>query len=345
MSVHPLPKIVVLNGTCLDVVERHRAAVESRGVALVAEQRFRQFGATETAAAVREADAVILPAQSGRWLPDPAMMRASERLLCCSFAASGYDAFPVDAATGEGIVVTNAPVFEAAEAVADLTIGLMLAVARQIPHHHQLIVQGKSYRDTSVSLAGATVGIIGLGNIGRAVARRLIGFGARIVSSTSHPDADFVRQHRVELLSKEETLRQSDFVTLHVRLDESTRNMIGAKELGLMKPSAILINTARQTLVDEAALEAAVVAGRIGGAGLDDPPSRQDSPLLHRPNVVFMPHLGSRVIESVNAVFLSAVESCIAIFDGSRPKWVVNPQVYDTPLRRSPWARESRGET
>jgi len=122
-------------------------------------------------------------------------------------------------------------------------------------------------------------------------------------------------------------------VSLHVRLDASTPGMIGPRELALMKPTAILINAARQQLVDEAALAEAILGGRIAGAGLDDPPSRPDTPLRGHPGVVFAPHHGNRAIEGVHAVFRGAVDNAVAVLAGCRPESVVNSLVYSKPFR------------
>ena len=152
------------------------------------------------------------------------------------------------------------------------------------------------------------------------------------------PDHAFVREHGIAVVPLERLLAESDFVTLHVRLDPQTEGMIGRREIDAMKPSAFLINTARARLVDEQALTEAIVAGRIAGAGLDDPPADRQSPLLGLPNVVFTPHLGNRAIEGVHAVFRCAVDNALAVLAGERPAFVVNPEVYESsvyPLRVS----------
>jgi D-3-phosphoglycerate dehydrogenase len=128
-------------------------------------------------------------------------------------------------------------------------------------------------------------------------------------------------------------LRQSDFISLHVRLNEQTRNMIGSRELGLMKRNAYLINAARKELVDEEAIVAAILGGQIAGAALDDPPGPAAKKLFGLPNVVFTPHLGNRAIEGVHAVFRAALESAIAVLNSQRPAFVVNAAVYDRRVR------------
>lgn len=334
------PRLLILNPTCLDVVDDHRRWIEEAGVELLADQSNRHLNAGAALALLKEADGVILPA-AARTLPQPQDMLACPHLLVCSIAASGYEWLDVAAATRAGIVVAFAPGHEGAEVVADMAWGLMLAVARQIPHHHQLICAGDHTRGMGFSVFGKTLGIIGLGNIGRAVARRAKGFDMKVVATEVRPDEQFVRDHKIELLPLEDLLRRSDFVSLHLRLDETTQHIIGRQQLGLMKPTAVLINTARRELVDEAALAEAIISARLAGAGLDDPPGALGKRLLGLPNVVFTPHLGNRAIEGVNGVFRMAVQNCLNVFRGERPQSVVNAEVYEGAIRRPRWKQTS----
>ena len=326
------PRLAVLNGTCLDVIEDFRDWIEAQDVELVAKPSYRALDSTGIAGICREVDAVILPA-SVRSHPLAEHMAAAPRLLVCSIAASGFEWLDVEAATKHGIIVTFAPGREGAEVVADMAWGLMLAVARQIPYHNQLLMRGDGTRGMGSSVFGKTLGIVGLGNIGKCVARRARGFDVRVIATEPYPDEAFVREQGVRLVPLEELLAESDFVSLHMRLDEKTRHLIGAPQLARMKPTAILINTARHELVDEAALVSAIEAKQIGGAGLDDPPGEAAKKLLGRFNVVFTPHLGNRAIEGVRGVFKTALENCFAVFRGERPQFVVNPRVYETGTR------------
>jgi phosphoglycerate dehydrogenase-like enzyme len=211
----------------------------------------------------------------------------------------------------------------------------MLAVARQIPFHHQAIQEGRPDRGIGVSVWRKTLGIVGLGNIGKAVARRASGFEMRILATTRHPDEGFNRRYGIEVAALDRLLKESDFVSLHLRLNAETSGLIGERELALLKPSAILVNTARQQLVDEAALTKALLENRLAGAGLDDPPSLPQSPLLGLPNVVCSPHLGNRALEGMRAVFQAAVQDAVAVLNGRRPKYLLNPEVYDSPALRA----------
>jgi D-3-phosphoglycerate dehydrogenase / 2-oxoglutarate reductase len=322
------PRLVILNPTCLEVLEAHRAHLNQSGLDWVADPAFASLRPGDADAAMDGADALILPAAVRR-LPSAEQMQRHSSLRILSIAASGYDWLDVDAATARGIVVTFAPIREGVEVVADMTFGLMLAVARQIPYYHHQICAGNYERGMGVSLWGKTLGIVGLGRIGKAIARRAAGFDMRVLAVEPAPDAGFVAQAGIRVVDLPTLLRESDYVSLHVRLDRQTAGMIGPAELALMKPSAIIINAARQQLIDENALADAIVRGRLAGAGLDDPPTRRDSSLCGLPNVVFAPHNGNRAIEGVHAVFRCAIDNAVDVLNGRRPELVVNPKVYE----------------
>lgn len=332
------PRILILNATCLDVVETHRSWLDSLNAEFVYDSSFRTLTPQQADDILADADGLILPA-AVRALPSREQMEKHARLKVLSLAASGYDWLDVSAATDLGIAVPFAPVAEGAEVVADMTFALLLAVVRQVPYHHHLLQTGRYERGMGVSLWRKTLGIVGLGNIGRAVARRAKGFDMNLLAVEPAPDATFVQTYGVKLTSLDELLRDSDFVSLHVRLNESTRNLIGPRELARMKPSAFLINTARQELVDEQALTEALLAGRLAGAALDDPPQQKNSPLLTLPNFVCVPHLGNRAIEGVTAVFQTAVRNAVDVLHGRRPALLVNPRVYDLPEHQQRFAK------
>jgi phosphoglycerate dehydrogenase-like enzyme len=324
--------LAVLNATCLDVVESQRQWIESLGVKLLAEQSFRSADRARLKDILRDVDAIILPA-SVRAAPSDQEMADAPRLKVCAIAASGYEWLDVTAATRHGIVVTYAPGGEGAEVVADLTWGLLLAATRQIVHHHNLLSRGDGTRGMGTGVSGKTLGIVGIGAIGKEVALRAKGFRMNVLAHDPYADRAFTEAHNIKLVPMEQLLCESDFVTLHVRLTEETRNMISAPQLGMMKKNAFIINAARQELIDEQALADAIVSGHLGGAGLDDPPGEAGKKLFGHPGVVFTTHLGNRALEGVIAVFRSAVESAVAVLRGQRPKFVVNPKVYDGDLR------------
>lgn len=318
------PRVLVLNGTCLDVAEAYPECLISEDIEIVADPSFRTLDAARLEAVLSGAHGVILPASTSLQAKH---MEAAKSLRVISIAASGYEWLDLASATRCGIAVTHAPVREGAEAVADMTLALMLAVARQLPFHYQKICLGRPERRMTSSLWGKTLGIVGLGNIGKAVARRARGFDMPLLAFTPHPDPQLLRQQGIQAVALEELLRRADFVSLHARLHAETQGMIGARELGWMKPTAFLINTARQQLVDEEALARALLSGRIAGAAMDDPPANPSSPLPGLPNFVCTPHLGNRVLDAARAVFLCALENARAVLRGRRPPYLLNPQI------------------
>jgi glyoxylate reductase len=177
---------------------------------------------------------------------------------------------------------------------------------------------------------GATLGIVGLGAIGVAVARRAVGFGMRVLYTSRTRKPDIERDLGVEWRDLDGLLGESDFVSLHVSLGAQTRGLVGERELALMKPTAYLVNTSRGGVVDQDALVEALRAGRLAGAGLDvaaTEPVQPEDALLSAPNLVITPHVGSATIETRTKMADLAVENLIAFFEGRRPRHCVNPEV------------------
>ena len=318
------PRVLLLNATCLDVIRSHRDWLCDLPIDIIAEPTYRNVKEENLESLLADADGIIIPAA----VPiRPEVMRAAPGLRVVSFAASGYDSLDVDAATKLGIVVTNVVVEEGSEVVADMAWGLMLAVGRQIPLHDRQIRAGNLDRGMGVTPWRKTLGIVGLGHIGRAVARRAAGFDMQLLATEPYPDRHFVERYHIELVELEELLARSDFVSLHTRLNEATQGMIGYAQLKQMKPSAFLINTARRELVHENDLDQALSENCLAGAGLDDPPADPQSPLLQRENVVFTTHLGNRARVGVDAVFRSAVQNAGDVLSGQECPSIVNPEV------------------
>ncbi len=255
---------------------------------------------------------------------DAALMDAAgPQLKVISQMAVGYDNVDVTAAQARGIPVGNTPGV-LTEATADLTFALLLAAARRIVESADYVRSGK-WRTwgpktlLGVELNGTTLGIIGLGRIGKAVARRAQGFDMRLLAysrSLTQADAATVNARAVSL---EELLRESDFVSLHTPLTPDTRHFINRERLAQMKPTAILINVARGPVVVQTALYEALVNGVIGGAALDvtDPePMLADDPLLKLPNVTIVPHIGSATVWTRDQMALMAADNLIAGLKG-----------------------------
>lgn len=244
----------------------------------------------------------------------------------------GYDAVDVDACTRRGVYVTITT-RALNEAVADLTLGLIIGVARHL-------VQADRYARTEwttdprgfpygVDLQQKTLGIVGLGRIGFQVAKRAHAFDMKLLYTDIVPRPEAESVFGAKRVSLDELLQESDFVSLHVSLNEHTRGLIGQRELGLMKPTAYLINTSRGAVIDQKALVEALQTGQIKGAGLDvfDPePAPPDDPIFTLPNVIVTPHLASGTVETRRRMGLSSVNEVLRIFRGERPEGVVPEQ-------------------
>jgi D-3-phosphoglycerate dehydrogenase len=218
---------------------------------------------------------------------------------------SGLDNVDLDAAAARGVTVAATPGANA-RSVAELTIALLLALARHVVAHDRLVRGGAWTRRISIELEGKRLGIVGYGAIGRLVGRLAGGLGMLVVAHDP-----FVEEADVELVPLDELLCSSDAVSLHLPLDERTSGLIGARELALMRPGAVLVNTARGGLVDEAALADALRSGRLGGAAFDcfaEEPLSPESPLLALDSFVASPHAGAATQDAARRTALQAVE-------------------------------------
>ena len=258
------------------------------------------------------------------------VIQAADRLKVISRYGSGVDRIDLAEATRKGVVVTNTPGANAV-AVAEFTIGLMLALARDLCEANQAAHRGHWPRFTGINLRGKTVGLVGLGFVGREVAQRLQNFGCRLLATDPAIDPGAARAIGVQTVSLDELLSESDFVSLHLPASAATAGMINRGTLSRMKPGAFLVNTARGELVDEAALTEALAAGRLSGAALDvfskEPPGK-DHALLQFPHVILTPHISARADDAMNQMGWMAMQDCLAVLSGERPLHVVNADVY-----------------
>ncbi len=257
------------------------------------------------------------------------VLAAHPRLRVIARVGVGYDAVDVEAATRQGIAVCIAPGTNQGS-VAEHTFALLLALTRQLVPQHLGVKAGAWPRGTTVPLRGQTIGVAGLGRIGKAVASRALAFEMNVIAHDPFPDTTWAAQHGIPLVSFEELLRRSDVVTLHMPAMPQTARIINARTLALMKPTAFLINTSRGAVVDEAALYEALKAGRLAGAGLDvfekEPPG--DNPLLRLDNVVLTPHTAGGDWRSRDEMALSAAQAIVSLYRGEWPaEKVVNPEV------------------
>jgi glyoxylate reductase len=290
----------------------------------------RRLAPAELGAALQDADGLICLLTDT--IDEPLLARGP-RLRVVANVAVGYNNIDVAAATRRRIVVTNTPGV-LTETTADFTWALLLATARRVAEADAYTRAGR-FTEWGLMLLlggdvhGKTLGILGLGRIGRAVARRARGFGMRLLYHDAARDEAAERELGVRYVDKATVLREADFVTLHVPLLPETRHYIGERELRLMKPTAYLVNAARGPVVHEAALVRALKAGWIAGAGLDvyeDEPT-VDPGLLECPNAVLAPHIASASRETRLRMATMAVENALAVLAGRRPANPVNPDV------------------
>lgn len=249
---------------------------------------------------------------------DRAALAGADRLKVIARYGAGVDRVDLDAARERGIVVTNTPGANTVS-VAELAIGLMLAAARSIPQANAATKQGEWPRLSGVSLEGHTVGLVGFGAIGRAVARRLQGFDCTVLAYDPFPNVEAAQALNVALLPLEELLPRADFVSLHLPAMAETRGMVDAEFLSRMKAGAILVNTARGEIINEGDLLAALQNGRLRGAALDafaDEPPGADNPLLQLPQVIATPHTGAHTDGATNAMGRGALRNLLAVLRG-----------------------------
>lgn len=254
------------------------------------------------------------------------VIRSAPKLRIIARYGAGVDRVDLEAAARAGVVVTNTPVANS-DSVADLAVGLMLAVARRIPLADSSVRGGRWENMYGISLFGKTVGLVGLGRIGGRVARRVKGFDCRVLVHDPPLKPEVADRAGVELVSLEELLRSADFVSLHLPATDQTRGLIGARQLAQMKSTAVLINTARGELVDQPALLDALRQGTIHGAGLDAHAQEPPHPAQYQclDNVVLTPHMGAYTQEALVNMATGSVENLCAFFEGREPPDVVVP--------------------
>lgn len=258
---------------------------------------------------------------------------AGPALRVVSTMSVGYDHIDVAACAARGIAVGNTPGVLTAT-TADLTVALLLATARRLPEAINAVKQGEwpDWRPewmTGLDVTGSTVGIVGLGRIGAAVAKRLTGFDCRLIYTGPRPKPELADPLGAEYVGMDELLAQSDFVSIHAPLNADTEHLFGANAFHKMKPTAVLINTSRGGTVDQDALYSALAEGQIGAAGLDvttPEPLPSNHPLLSLPNCVILPHIGSASIATRRKMALMAADNLLAGVAGKPlPNKVVYP--------------------
>jgi D-3-phosphoglycerate dehydrogenase len=248
----------------------------------------------------------------------------ADRLKTIAKHGIGLETIDLDAARARGIVVSATPL-AVSDSVADLTLALLLAVARKIVPAHNTTAAGGWKNFTGMELRDKVLGIVGLGRIGREVCLRAQGFGMRVIAHDPYPNHAFAAGHAVTFVTLDELLATSDVVTLHLPAEQVSGALLGAAEFAHIKRGSLLLNTARGALVDEAALAAALQSGQLGGAGLDafvdEPPV--GSPLLTAPNVVLTAHIGGSTADGRRRMGEQVIENLLRVRRGEPPLYQV----------------------
>jgi D-3-phosphoglycerate dehydrogenase len=332
-----MAKRVVVYGQFTEDLDTERGILEPIGVELI---DARGFAEPEMREALRTADAVLF--RRGRVTRD--LIDAMEQCkIICTYAA-GYDHIDVDAASAKGIMVANTPGYGNDE-VADHALTLLFALVRRLVPQVRDMEAAVERGDVASAwnhfpytpirrIRGQTMGIIGLGRIGKTTAWKAQGLGLKVIAYDPYVPEEIARERGVQLVPLDELLRTADFVVIHALLTPETNKMIGARELALMKPSAYLINVARGKIVDHAALVEALQQGRIAGAGLDvvetePPPVEMLRQLIQFPNVLVTPHNAWYSEESITDRERIAAQNVREALEGGIPEAVVNRAAFE----------------
>ncbi|HYE67778.1 MAG TPA: phosphoglycerate dehydrogenase [Anaerovoracaceae bacterium] len=252
-------------------------------------------------------------------------LKSCEHLKVISRYGAGYDRVDIAAAKALSIPVTNTPGVNA-EAVGELAFGLILSVARRIPYLHASTREGGWVRSTGMELKGKTIGILGLGAIGKVVARCAKGFDMTIMAYDPYINEAYCKDNAIKASTFDEVLEQADVISLHLPLIDSTKHLINTAAFAKMKPAAILVNTSRGGIIDEDAAYYALKNGRLGGLALDafeiEPPT--NSLLFTLNNVVATPHTGAHTAEAVENMAELSVKNLIDVLSGNECPYIVN---------------------
>ncbi len=258
-----------------------------------------------------------------------AVLTKANRLKIIAKYGVGVDRIDLKAATDKGIVVSNVPGGNK-HAVADLALTLMLVLSRQLNKAQDVVKQLGWKVVIGQEIYRKTLGVVGMGQIGKEVIQRAKGFSMNILAYDPYPNLEFAQEHGVNIVTAEELLSRSDVVSLHLPSLPSTKHFINERTIALMKPSAFLINTARGDIVNEPDLIKALQEKRIAGAALDalaqEPPG--DHPFIHMDNVIVTPHIAGHSVEANYTVAMSAARSVIQVLKGGKPEYIANPEVY-----------------
>jgi len=304
------------------------------GCALISPTRPGTFSAAELISQLEGIDAILC--SPDKFTADVFASPAARSLKIISRWGVGYDSVDIASASAAGVVVAFTPGM-LNDAVADYAFALMFAIARRIPDGNAALKEGRWSAPWGHDIGNKTLGIIGCGRIGQAVARRAAGFNMRLLGHDVMPNAD-AEKLGVKFVPLEELLRQSDFITLHAALTPQTQNIIGEPQLRMMKPNAYLINTARGGHIDEAALARALTENWIAGAALDTfvtEPLPKDHPFRSTPNLLLTPHQAGFARGTGEDVSRASAQAIVDLMHGRKPQHVVDAAVFDSPALRA----------
>ena len=321
------PKVLVMEQIFAEVSREPIEKLENAGF-LIDERSYkmvRSITEEEFCKLIKGVDVVVV---TGLLPVTRRVIEAADRLKMIAIRGAGFDGTDHEAAREKGILVTHNPGANA-DSVADMTVGLMLAVLKKIAKLDRKIRSGGWERERTLDMHGKVLGIIGIGRIGKIVVKRVQGFDMTIIANDIVEYREFLERYGIESVSKEELLERADIVTIHTPLDDSTRGMIEEKRLRLMKRDSILVNTTRGPIVDAMALYKALKEGWIAGAGLDvhmtEPPSFR--PLVELNNVVSTCHVAGISDGASYNMAMQTVEKIITYFRGEMPECVLTPGV------------------
>lgn len=323
-----MPKVLIGSRECAQVEDRFADVIAAAGLDFC-------YPPTAEVNQLTEAELIdtlhgVVATVAGSEPYTPRVFAAHPQLRVVARVGVGFDAVHLPTATASGVCVTIAPNTNHGS-VAEHTFALMLGFTRHLPIRHQTIADGGWPRHMSQPLRGRTLGLAGLGRIGKAVAVRAAAFEMNLVAFEPFPDVAFCEKHGIALVAFDQLLAESDFVSLHLPLTPETRHTMNRDTFAKMKPGAVLVNTSRGGLVREVDLIEALRGGKLAGAALDvfeQEPLAVDSPLRALPNVVLTPHAAGVDIQSLGDMARSAAEAVAALKRGEWPaEKVVNPEV------------------
>lgn len=321
-----MPKVLITQPSVTGVDDPKLEALRAAGWEIRYEPTGARAKPDELLELVQGHDAVIASSETYT----RAVIEQADTLKHIARWGVGFDQVDVPAATENGVIVTTT-VGANDWGVADHAFALIFSLARRTVENDKLVRAGSWSRPPGRDIWRKTLGVVGLGRIGRGVAQRASGFEMKVLAYEPYPDRAFCEKWGVELTSLEDLLSRSDFVTLHAPGGEENRHLMNAERIGLMKSTAFLVNTARGALIDEDALHAALVGGRLAGAGLDvreqEPPT--DTRFNDLPNVVLTAHVAGVTVETSAAMTAMAAESIVTASRDEQPAGLLNPEVWD----------------